>query len=144
MQLPLAAIISSIAITCVLLPPLPKAVAEDVPGALAVEWEGKKPCEALYEDEQIRVARCTFPKGVTHVCHSHPSYLSFVISGGQGTVQDTKGTRKVDIVTGALLTSPPVPWHVFANAGDSTIQFLVVEKKYQPLQPVDISACPKS
>src|SRR5262249_36583799 len=27
--------------------------AEDVPGALAVEWEGKKPCEKLFEDEHI-------------------------------------------------------------------------------------------
>lgn len=36
--------------------------AEDVPGALAVEWEGKKPCEKLFEDEHIRVARCTSPR----------------------------------------------------------------------------------
>ncbi len=126
------------------LAPTPKAAAEDVPGALDVEWEGKKPCEPLYEDEQIRVARCTFAKGVTHVCHSHPAYLSFAISGGQGTVQDDKGTRKVEITAGALLKSPPIPWHVFSNVGESTIQFLVIEKIYQPGPVVNASVCPKS
>ena len=37
------------------------ALGESVPDALSVEWQGKKPCEKLYEDSQIRVARCTFP-----------------------------------------------------------------------------------
>src|SRR5262245_55693969 len=37
------------------------ASAEDVPDALSVEWQGKKPCEGLHEDDQIRVLRCTFP-----------------------------------------------------------------------------------
>jgi len=124
-------------------PPLP-AAAENVPSAVAVEWQGKKPCELLYEDEYVRAARCTFPKGTTHVCHSHPSYLLFAISGGQATVQDDKGTRKVEVVAGSFTNVPPVPWHVFSNAGDDSIQFIVVEKKYQPAPAVDSSVCPKS
>ncbi len=35
--------------------------ADDVPDALSVEWQGKKPCEKLFDDEHVRVARCTFP-----------------------------------------------------------------------------------
>ena len=39
----------------------PSAVmADDVPDALSVEWQGKKPCEKLFEDAQVRIARCTF------------------------------------------------------------------------------------
>ena len=120
-----------------------KIMAEDVPGALAVEWEGKKPCEQLYEDEYLRVARCTFAKGVTHTCHTHPSYLLYTVSGGDATVQDEKGTRKIEAKAGAFTNVPPVPWHIFSNVGESTIQYIVIEKKYQPAPVVDTSVCPK-
>ena len=119
------------------------AKADDVPDALSVEWQGKKPCEKLFDDAQIRVVRCTFPPGAVHVCHSHPGYLSYVVNGGQGQVQDEKGIRKIDVVAGALLDVPPTPWHEFANVGDTTIQFVVIEKKYQAVPPVSQTACPK-
>ena len=45
------------------------ALGDDVPDALSVEWQDKKPCEKLFEDAQVRVARCTFPPGTVHVCH---------------------------------------------------------------------------
>jgi len=120
------------------------ATAGNVPSALDVEWNGKKLCEALYEDENLRAARCTFPKGSMHVCHSHPSYLLYAISGGPAEVQDEKGTRKSQIIAGSFANVPPVPWHIFTNTGEETIQFLVVEKKYQPSAAVDESACPKN
>jgi beta-alanine degradation protein BauB len=118
------------------------AMADDVPGALAVEWEGKRLCEKLFEDAQVRVARCTFPKGAVHVCHSHPSYLTYVLSGGQAEVQDDKGKRKIEVVAGAFADVPPIPWHEFANSGETTLQYLVVEKKYQPAPTANQTACP--
>jgi quercetin dioxygenase-like cupin family protein len=78
--------------------------------ALSVEWQGKHLCEKLYEDAQVRVARCTFTPGAVHVCHAHPAYLSYVVSGGQGQVQEAKGIRKVEVATGAFLNAQPVPW----------------------------------
>ena len=87
------------------------AQAADVPDALSVEWQGNHPCEKLFEDAQVLVARCTFPPGAMHVCHSHPSYLSYVVSGGQAQIQDEKGVRKVNVVAGALADVPPTPWH---------------------------------
>lgn len=117
--------------------------ADDVPDALSVEWQGKKPCEKLFDDAHVRVARCTFPPGAVHVCHSHPGYLSYVVSGGQGQVQDEKGIRKIDVTAGALFDVPPTPWHEFANVGDTTIQYIIVEKKYQVAPPVSQTACPK-
>src|SRR5262245_65632198 len=93
--------------------------AADVPDALSVEWQGKHPCEKLFEDAQVRVARCTFPPGTVHVCHSHPSYLSYTVSGGRGQVQDEKGTRNIDVLVGRFVDNPPTPWHEFTNTGDT-------------------------
>jgi quercetin dioxygenase-like cupin family protein len=119
------------------------AQAADVPDALSVEWQGKHPCEKLFEDAQVRVARCTFPPGAVHVCHAHPAELSYVVSGGRGQVQDGKGIRKIEIVTGAFFDLQPIPWHEFTNIGDTTIQFVIIEKKYQPAPIADQSSCPK-
>jgi quercetin dioxygenase-like cupin family protein len=109
------------------------AVGEEVPDALSVEWQGRHPCEKLYDDAQITIARCTFAPGDVHVRHSHPGYFSYVLSGGKGQVQDERGTREFERTTGESYDSAPVAWHEVANAGDTTMSFLVVEKKYQPL-----------
>jgi quercetin dioxygenase-like cupin family protein len=119
------------------------AQAAEVPNALTVEWEGKHPCEKLFEDAQVRVVRCTFPPGAVHVCHSDPSYLTYVVSGGQAQVQDDKGTRKIDVVAGAFTSVPPIPWHELTNVGETTLQYVVVEKKYEAPPNVDQSSCPK-
>jgi beta-alanine degradation protein BauB len=105
----------------------------DVPDALSVEWQGKKPCELLHEDSQIRIMRCTLPPGAVHVRHSHPASFNYVLSGGKVQLQDEKGTRAAEVPTGAHVDSPPVPWHEATNVGDTTLQFLVIEEKYQPL-----------
>ena len=110
---------------------------DDVPDALSVEWQGEKPCEKVFEDAQIRIARCTFPPGSKHVRHSHPAYISYVLSGGKAEVQDEKGTRQVEARTGSYADVPPVPWHELTNVGDTTLQYLVVERKYQPVPRAD-------
>ena len=121
----------------------PSASADNVPDALSVEWQGIKPCEKLFEDAEIRVARCTFPPGTVHVCHSHPSYLTYVLSGGQARVQDDTGARTIDVVAGAFANVPPIPWHEYTNIGDTTIRYVVVEKKYEVPPSVSQSSCPK-
>ena len=64
-------------------------MAENVPDALSVEWQGQKPCEKLFEDAQIHIARCTFPSGAMHVCHSHLHQLR--TKRRQGTDTGRKG-----------------------------------------------------
>ena len=83
--------------------PLAAAQGETAPDGLSVEWQGQKPCEKLFEDSQIRVARCTFPPGSKHVRHSHPGYSSYVLSGGKAQIQDEKGTRRAEPRTDAFL-----------------------------------------
>ena len=109
------------------------ALCAEVPDALAVEWQGKHPCERLYEDSQIRVARCTFPPGTTHLRHTHPGYLTYSLSGGKGVITDAAGVREVALPTGVLSPSKPLAWHEFKNIGDTTISYLVIEKKYEPV-----------
>jgi quercetin dioxygenase-like cupin family protein len=104
-----------------------------VPNALSVEWQGQKPCEKLYEDAQILIARCTFPPGSKHLKHSHPGYLSYVLSGGKVQIEDAKGTRQLEPRTGSYANSPPIPWHELTNVGDTTVSYLVVERKYEPV-----------
>jgi len=110
---------------------------ENVPDALSVEWQGQKPCEKLFEDVQIRIARCTFPPSAVHVRHSHPGYLSYVLSGGKGQIQDEKSTRQVEVHADTYTNSEPLAWHELTNVGDTTLRYLVVERKYEPVPSLE-------
>jgi quercetin dioxygenase-like cupin family protein len=109
------------------------AMSEDVPDALSVEWQGRHPCEKLYEDAEIRAMQCTLPPGAVHVRHSHPGSVVYTISGGKAKVQDDNGTREGQPKTGGFSNNPPNPWHEVTNVGDTTLSFLVIEKKYEPV-----------
>jgi beta-alanine degradation protein BauB len=109
------------------------ATGADIPDALSVEWQGKKPCELLGEDPQIRIMHCTFPPGAKHLRHTHPATFNYVLSGGKVQVQDENGARVAELPTGSQVDRPPIPGHEVTNVGDTTLQFLVAEKKYQPL-----------
>lgn len=100
------------------------------PDALSVEWKGQHPCEKLYEDAQIRVARCTFPPGAMHLRHSHPPYLTYVLEGGIMTAVSETGTTTRETVAGQLAASPPIPWHEATNVGQTRIRYLIIEQKY--------------
>jgi len=115
----------------VLAAPFP-ASAEDVPDALSVEWQGKKPCEKLHEDDQIRVLRCTFPPGTKHVRHQHPANFIYTLSGGKIVVENANGVQpQQELATDFSTLSPPVPWHEGTNTGDTTLRFLIIEMKYK-------------
>ena len=107
------------------------AMGEDVPDPLSVEWQGKKPCESLFEDEQIRVLRCTIPPGAVHVRHSHIASFGYVLSGGKSQVEDAEGSRQGESTTDEYWNGDPIPWHEVKNVGDTTQRYLLVEKKYQ-------------
>jgi hypothetical protein len=72
---------ANVALTVIALIVAPlEVIAADVPDALSVDWQGKKLCEKLAEDAQVRVVWCIFPPGAVHVCHSHPSYIGYFVS----------------------------------------------------------------
>lgn len=107
------------------------AYAADVPDAMDAGWKGEKRCENLHEDEHIRVLRCTFPPNVGHEPHSHPASFLYVLTGGHGKVTDSNGVREFEVKTDQSRPAKPVEWHEMLNTGDSTLRYLIVEKKYQ-------------
>jgi quercetin dioxygenase-like cupin family protein len=113
--------------------PLAAASADNFPDALSVEWQGEKPCEKLFEDAHIRIARCTFPPGAMHMRHSHPGYLSYVLSGGKGRIQNEKGIEGFEAQADSYTNSSPIPWHELINTGDTTLRYLIIERKYEPV-----------
>jgi beta-alanine degradation protein BauB len=117
------------------------ALAEDVPDAFSVKWQGQHLYQKLYEDAQIRVGRCTFPPGAVHACHSHPAVLVYTLSGGKGQERDARGTRQFEAKTGEFSSNAPTPWHELKNIGDTTITYLIIEKKYEPVAAVDQQVC---
>lgn len=119
----------------------PVAAASEVPDAFSVEWQGQHPCEKLYEDARIRVGRCTFPPGAVHLCHSHPADVVYTLSGGTGQVRDARGTRKGESKIGEISSNAPIPWHEYTNIGDTTISYLIIEKKYEPAPDAGADAC---
>ena len=113
--------------------PLAATWGDNFPDALSVEWQGEKPCEKLFEDAQIRIARCTFPPGAVHARHSHPGYVSYVLSGGKGRIQNEKGIQEFEAHADSYTNNFPVPWHELINTGDTTLRYLIIERKYEPV-----------
>ena len=99
--------------------------------ALNAGWNGEKRCENLYEDDYIRVLRCTFPPNVGHERHSHPASFLYELNGGHGIVTDASGTREFEVKTDQYRAGKPVEWHEAVNTGDTTMRYLIVEKRYQ-------------
>lgn len=59
------------------------------------------------------------------------------LSGGKGQIQDEKGTRQVEVRADTYTNSEPLAWHELTNTGDTTLRYLVVERKYEPVPSVE-------
>ena len=85
----------------------------------------------MFDDGQIRIARCVSQPGGLHVRHSHPGYFTYVLGGGKGQIHDEKGTRQVEVRADTYTNSAPIPWHELTNTGDTPLRYLVIERKYE-------------
>ena len=102
-----------------------------LPGALEAGWQGEKVCELLHEDDMLRVLRCTFPPGVGHERHFHPSHFGYSLKGGATMrITDASGERESSGKSGGTWESTGVDWHHVVNVGETTAQYLIIEKKY--------------
>jgi len=104
--------------------------AAELPDAVAAGWQGAKTCQILHEDAKIRVLRCTFPPKTGHERHFHPAAFSYVLSGGRFQVSDARGTWQWQSETDQFRANSPEPGHEVLNIGDTTLRYLIVEKKY--------------
>lgn len=105
-----------------------------LPDPLKAGWKGKPVCEHLYEDTEKRILRCTFPPGVGHERHYHAPHFGYAIGGGRVRITDGNGVRELDLTTGSSYTSEGVLWHEVVNIGNTTIKYLIVEKKERASQ----------
>lgn len=44
-------------------------------------------------------------------------------------IEDERGSREVELATGSNFVSEGVAWHQVVNVGDSTVIYLIVERK---------------
>ena len=100
-----------------------------LPDPLKAGWKGQPVCEHLYEDTEKRVLRCTFPPGVGHERHYHAPHFGYAIGGGRVRITDKNGVREVDLTTGSSYNSEGVLWHEIVNIGNTTVIYLIVERK---------------
>jgi len=100
-----------------------------LPDPLEAGWKGEAVCEALHDDDEHRVPRCTFPPGVGHERHYHDRHFGYTIAGARMRITDAEGTREVDVPADSSFKSDGIEWHQVINVGDTTGVFLIVEAK---------------
>ena len=100
-----------------------------LPDPLEAGWHGEKVCSLVHEDDKVRVLKCIFPPGVGHEMHEHQPHFGYTLKGSTFKITDYKGTRTVDVKTGANFSRSEVTEHEVVNVGDSTAIFLIVEYK---------------
>lgn len=100
-----------------------------LPDPVQAGWKGAKVCDVLFENEHIRVLRCSFPPDGGHDRHYHPPHFGYVLSDGRMNITDATGTRTVDLSAGATWYSEGVEWHEVENVGGTLSEYLIVEEK---------------
>jgi hypothetical protein len=66
---------------------------------------------------------------VGHERHFHVAHFGYALGGGRMRITDENNVREVDLPTGTSYTSDGVPWHEVINIGDTTVSYLIVERK---------------
>ncbi len=102
-----------------------------LPMALCAGWQGERVCELLHEDASARVLRCTFPPGVGHEPHYHPPHFGYLLSeGGTMRITNAAGVEDRVLQTGSFFANDAEVRHSALNIGQTTLRYLIVEKKY--------------
>jgi quercetin dioxygenase-like cupin family protein len=105
--------------------------APDLPHAFDAGWKGQKTCELMYENESVRVARCSFPPGIGHEKHYHNPHFGYVLEGGTLSIRDDGGQRTVTTETNSSWSTTERTVHEAVNIGDTTTSYVIVEPRYQ-------------
>jgi quercetin dioxygenase-like cupin family protein len=109
--------------------PLAAQSADDLPTAFDAGWQGEEVCELLYENDEMRVGRCTFPPGIGHERHFHPPHWGYILEGSTMRITSANGTAERILESGASWWSDGIDWHEAVNIGTETGVYLIVEPK---------------
>ena len=100
-----------------------------LPTAFEAGWKGGKVCEPLFENDEMRAARCTFPPGVGHERHFHPAHWGYVVQGATMRMTDASGTNDRVLEPRSSWWSDGIKWHEAINVGSTTGVYIIVEPK---------------
>lgn len=118
---------TSAACTAQSTPPMP--AAPPLPTAFEAGWKGEKVCEPLFENEQMRAARCTFPPGGGHDRHFHPPHWGYIVEGTTMRITTEAGTVDRVLKSGSNWWSDGIAWHEAVNIGTTTGVYIIIEPK---------------
>jgi quercetin dioxygenase-like cupin family protein len=107
----------------------PKVDITGLPSPLEAGWKGKKVCDVLQDNADVRVLRCTFPPGVGHEKHFHAPHFGYAIKGGKAHIKDASGERDATTPDGYSWWTPGYTIHENQNIGDTTTIYLIIEPK---------------
>ena len=108
------------------------AAASPLPSPLEAGWQGRKVCELLFENAEVRAARCTFPPGVGHERHTHAPHWGYILEGSTMRITSESGTVVRELKAGSSWWSDGIAWHEAVNVGKTTGVYLIIEPKQPP------------
>jgi quercetin dioxygenase-like cupin family protein len=118
------------AATLALLLAAPATAAESsLPSAFDAGWHGQKVCELLFDNAQMRAARCTFPPDVGHERHFHAAHWGYIVQGATMRITTAAGTVDRVLKAGDSWWSDGIDWHQAINIGPETGVYIIVEPK---------------
>jgi quercetin dioxygenase-like cupin family protein len=96
---------------------------------LEAGWKGAKVCELLYENADVRAARCTFPPGAGHERHFHAPHWGYILQGSTMQITTAQGVVVRELKAGNSWWSDGIAWHEALNISTTTGVYLIVEPK---------------
>jgi beta-alanine degradation protein BauB len=130
-MLRLASIAVTVALTACASAPPPAPAEAALPTAFDAGWKGEAVCERLFENDDIRVGRCSFPPGVGHERHFHPPHWGYILQGSTMQTTNAQGTTTRVLESGTTWWSDGVDWHEVLNVGETDGVYLIIEPKGQ-------------
>ncbi len=100
-----------------------------LPTAVLAGWHGQRMCEPLFENAQMRAARCSFPPGTGHERHFHPPHWGYIVQGSTMRITSAAGTVVRELKAGDSWWSDGIAWHEAVNVGQTTGVYVIIEPK---------------
>lgn len=129
MRLPVLALSCATALAACASPPAAVPATASLPSAFDAGWKGEAVCELLYENDDIRAGKCTFPPGIGHERHFHPRHWGYILEGSTMRITNDSGTTDRLLETGATWWSDGIDWHEVVNIGETDGVYLIIEPK---------------
>jgi beta-alanine degradation protein BauB len=115
--------------SCTNTPKASTPLAQTLPTAFDAGWKGEAVCTRLFENEQMRAARCSFAPGVGHERHYHPPHWGYIEQGTTMRITTASGTVERVLKSGTNWWSDGIAWHEAVNIGPTTGVYVIVEPK---------------